>query len=146
MNKGKLCRAKRMDNGEWVYGVYFDGTKITDRTFMIVEYCHDEPDQFSNSRYLSFTGFEVDPSTCGEFIGRNDKNGNKIFTGDILKDKAIIAFFEDLSWEGGGSLLPGYYCEKWFDYGNDGDLDWSNGFGDVEVIGNIFDNPELKTE
>lgn len=78
-----------------------------------------------------------------EYIGRKDNTGTKIFEGDILEDGAVVEYFDDLHWDSGGSAHPGFYCRKWFEYGEVGELSYHYGFDDCRVIGNKFQNPEL---
>ena len=134
-----LFRGKRIDNGEWVDGFYvclngkehriYSGYAETD--------CgHYYPDCWT-----------IDPKTVGQFTGLTDKNGKKIFEGDII-------LFEDESpsnyeYHDSTEMRCG---EIKFD---DGQFYFTNrivvemedllyyGTIDVEVIGNIHDNPEL---
>lgn len=76
-------------------------------------------------------------------IGYDDKDGRQIYEGDIVKGKhknGVVEYFPSLGWEGGGSEHPGFYCKAWFE---GDDLDYSNGFYQCEVIGNIYEDPEL---
>lgn len=77
-----------------------------------------------------------------QFTGLRDKNGKEIYEGDILADKAVVEWFNRLTWDG-GCAHPGYYCRHWSEYKEDGDMSYHDDFEGVEVIGNIHDNPEL---
>lgn len=76
-----LFRAKRVDNGEWVYGFLVEALNcVTDKTeTFIIE---------QDATYFTYGEFacavEVIPETVGQFTGILDKNGNKIITGDII--------------------------------------------------------------
>lgn len=87
------------------------------------------------------TSFEVVPETVGQYTGLTDKNGKKIFEGDIVSGHLDDLFPEDES----------RYEIAWIDYGwhltnldgtvDTAEQDWVNQY--FEVIGNIYDNPEL---
>ena len=124
-----LFRGKRLDNGEWVYGYYVHiGPVSCQRTYIIPEY--------ASALYVN----EVDPSTVGQYTDLKDKNGKRIFEGDIAKvlqgkdkDIAYVGFENGafMLYPKTGNIYERTLWEYWYN-------DW-----DVEVIGNITDNPEL---
>ena len=85
---------------------------------------------------------DVDSKTVFQYTGLTDKNGRKIFEGDILSGQRY------LDWGQGGEYEPDKCVIKW-----DGEraafapVYWWEGYShdlkNYEVIGNIFDNPEL---
>ena len=105
--------------GEWVYG----GISINyDRVWIDTPY---------------YGQVAVNPETIGQYTGLKDKNGKKIFEGDIfsLGDKKILYIVEwiDNGFEGRQS-------------GNSSTVGLTYWNRDIEVIGNIYDNPELLKE
>lgn len=112
-------RGKRVDNGEWVTGfVLFDKDQ---REAVIAKLTDTE----SVCEY-------VNPATVGQFTGLTDKNGKEIYEGDVVEFDAG-GVCEVSYCVGGGfagfELSPAFTDE--------------NILTDVEVIGNIHDNPEL---
>ena len=126
-----LFRAKRAYSRGWVEGhlIVFPKSKIT--KIMVW-----------NSADLDFDAIEVISKTVGQFTGLNDKNGKKVFEGDILS--AENGTFSNT---GMGHIL--FYKGMWTSfYGQDGiGRDCFDELHTVcnsrEVIGNIHDNPEL---
>lgn len=128
-----IFRGKRVDNGEWVqgdlrHGGYYDGDKTVYIT--VNDYCvHNYP---------------VTPETIGQFTGVTDKNGKKIFEGDIVSFTRVNALGYTTKRLGDVRYydeLPIFYIMA-----TTGDAwDWCV-CEDIEVIGNIHDNPELITE
>lgn len=76
-----ICRAKRIDNGEWVLGYYVECTYYLDDTVfhMIL------PTDVTLYPRCEFTElYNVNPDTVCRYIGAYDKNGTPIFEGDII--------------------------------------------------------------
>lgn len=127
-----LFRGKRADNGEWVYGDLVH-SKTTSRGVITEIYS------------LEFT-YEVLPETVCEYTGLTDKNGNKIFEGDICPDKENVyeIIFERYQFSVKVIKTPLYLIKN----GDTFPL-WQfdncerNGYRQLEIIGNIYDNPEL---
>ena len=126
MNDRYLYRAKRMDNGEWTYGYLYG---IWERKYILWGMTNNVPDMT-----------EVDPSTICQCTGLKDKNGQKIFDGDILEAHLDDSFPEDLT-----RVSVTFENMKWFLVQKGMIPDpFETGEGKYwEVIGNIFDNPEL---
>lgn len=135
-----LFRGKRLDDGEWVDGYLY----ITHNGEHEISIYNDEVN-------IERWTHEVDPSTVGQYTGLKDKNGNRVFDGDILH----IAKISD--------GLGGYYQPP-LDYPVNVVVKWDLcawmwetlcedkryiSFPDAwchyecEVIGNVHDNPEL---
>lgn len=122
-----LFRGKRVDNGEWVCGyyVYDDSGQLTEKPRADIIRLHEHPCGFSMIPY------EVIPETVGQYTGLTDKNGNKIFEGDIVKTNGAVY----------GCRWAEYNYE--FEFANENENYGIAYAQDVEIIGNIHDNPEL---
>ena len=109
--------------------------------------------------------YSVIPQTVGQFTGLTDKNGKKIFEGDIFKfkDEAWSSYYTSCgteydSWEVENYGVVGF-CDdsgrfdfvryKFNENSVEADLHENNSIafadfvGELEIIGNIYDNPEL---
>lgn len=124
-----LFRGKRADNGEWVEGYLY----ITQNgEYEISNYC-----KYYNCERNTYI---VIPETVGQYTGLTDKNGKKIFEGDIVKygDTVHKVVFEQRNGTAYFGLV--YSTLETLSFGYYQDLK------QIEVIGNIYDNPELLGE
>lgn len=126
MTRDILFRGKRTDNGEWVEGYYAS----------IGEYHYILTGRLELVPYLGFEHFLVNPETIGRFSGLTDRNGVKIFEGDIVHVKAHSCSFTGcvIYW----SEEARFVCKT--KHGMHYAM--CNKF-EFEIIGNIYDNPEL---
>lgn len=142
-----LFRGKRADNAEWIEGYYMyhinrticpagDSIKPEDVEHIILF------DGFSDCNMPRGINYKhVLPETVCQYTGLTDKNGRKIFEGDIVQEypfKAIVKFgeFENQVLKNIGFNLDWLNVVSYRQ-----DLPyWVN---EIEVIGNIFDNQEL---
>lgn len=149
-----LYKAKRIDNGEWVSGgsiITFldDGVK----SFFMPQFnekCICEHDEVTDD-ILSFSDcrfYKVDPETICQYIGLADKNGRKIWENDIAHfhgdhdDICVIRYGEYNNNTQNRHI--GFYTDwQTFDFIFRQDLGFWVREREIEVIGNVFDNPEL---
>ena len=120
-----IFRGKRKDDGKWVYGFYalFASNKGLKHGI------------YTGAENGCVIPYEVDPETVGQFTGLTDKNGKKIFEGDIMQ--LCSACYPCLVyWDGKGWA--------WKQNGKRREIDLTR--EKMDIIGNIHDNPELLGE
>ena len=119
-----LFRGKRTNNETWCYGFYCHQTqdkKTTDYIF----YSQDN----------ELCAAEVVPETVGQYTGLTDVNDKKIFEGDIVyydyeEERGVVEWDNDTA--------------RFIITFSTFTVDFDNVYGnELEVIGNIYDNPEL---
>ncbi len=126
-----LFRGKRTDNGEWVEGgIYVQkADDVKDEAVYII----------GGSLNNVGCAYPVDPETVGQYTGLTE-NGKKIFEGDVVKFGDMVGII---------NYNTGCYCVKtnkldWMCRNNPAvDIVLNEYPNEIEVIGNIHDNPEL---
>ena len=151
MNREIKFKAKRIDNGEWIYGSLINN-EDTPRIIINSEYS-------TGTTYVSYAP-RIDRNTIGQFTGICDKNGKEIYEGDIVKAKYIekrnfngvkydneMEFSELVVWRYQSFQLELDNCGiKMYRHLNFYE-DLNNiKLKELKVIGNIFDNKELLGE
>ena len=129
-----LFRGKRVDNGEWVYGFYWNRDELAHYIKVIDE----------NGNLVG--DYEVNKETIGEYTGLNDKNSKKIFEGDIheYNGKRFIAKYGSCFDNDRESNYFGWYFQEI-------NATWCECCDGTEnrhinIVGNIYDNLELLGE
>ena len=116
-----LFRGKRKENGYWIDGGFCEFRNFSgEQEYKIIHNGHSN---------------EVIPETIGQYTGLTDKNGTKIFEGDIVKGAWNTVFqvvYDD--------CYLGFRAERKDGFRNSIDY---YGLNRIKVIGNIHDNPEL---
>lgn len=130
-----LFRGKRKDNVKWVQGFYalFASNKGLKHGI------------YTGAENGCVIPLEVIPETIGQFTGLTDRNGERIFEGDIVKEwssswksplKTEVSIYEVVC-----EYLGSLHLIRKTEYGEASTLLYRKSI--VEVIGNIYDNPEL---
>lgn len=117
-----LFRGKRADNGEWVYGSLITERNMFDGNLMTM-HIQDIEEPYDDNL--------IDDETVGQFTGLTDKNGVRVFEGDIvcIFDGEYFSGVVKYSNEQGSFTVDDTSLHYWV--------------SDIEVIGNIHDNFEL---
>jgi uncharacterized phage protein (TIGR01671 family) len=122
-----LFRGKRIDNGEWIEGYFvkFEGREI--------------PEIYTGWNCYTLTPecYGIERATVGQYTGLTDKNGKKVFEGDICRMKADrLKGYGAIIFMGSAFVLCDKAHKKTRYYPLYAD-------GQFTVVGNIHDNPEL---
>lgn len=153
-----LFRGKRIDNGEWVEGFFV--AKADPLLGIMASFILTQEFDTNGTLRSNMDWYKVDPETVGRYTGLTDKNGKKIFEGDLLNGFQYPFYhsksnehnyYAEVIWFPGNCAF-GFYTHKHptakvsgisaknADFIEDFDSD------DWEIIGNIHDNPELLEE
>jgi len=118
-------RGKRIDNGKWVYGsLIIEEDPITDALKYFIK-----PFNFLRGKIVA-------PKTVGQYTGRKDKNGKEIYEGDIVRYSdgyTAVVVWKDTGF--GLEFIEQVENPRTWYYLPNGDV--------LEILGNIYENPEL---
>lgn len=145
-------RGKSVVENKWVYGYYVSNDCGN----------HFIKEVKSPEGMICYREIEVDPDTVCEFTGLYDKNGKEIYEGDIIKTQPFVDHPYTRNHKSKQFLATVYYDARTLsntnqgyeacwdakikeDVGNYRHWDWGI-FYNCEVVGNIYDNPELVGE
>ena len=135
MNREILFRGKRVDNGEWVEGYYVKCFRAS----ILKHYIYEGIWETYGNKYV-----EVIEETVGQYTGLKDKQGKKIFEDDIVRFIFDINIIDDYLWlsltdkqKKDGYILTHIEIPEIYTYSLP---------DEIEVIGNIFEHPELLQE
>lgn len=145
MNREIIFKAKRIDNGEWVEGcIVIDQSRLDRFKYRI------QPIE-SGVLYAQ----PIDPDTLCQYTGLTDKNGKKIWENDILRysydydGSPFLKDGEEIKYRA-GAVFWSEWRGSWAVCGrgnkkctNNDVFKYNRNPNRTEVIGNIFDNPEL---
>lgn len=128
-----LFRGKRIDNGEWVEGCGIIAAENWVSIFTVI----DDIDENSSE----VNEIEVLPETVGQYTGLTDKNGKKIFEGDIVKsceydDVYFVKYFDNDNYSAFDCVPDVPLCEC-------NGLSYLVNEEGCKVIGNIYDDKEI---
>lgn len=141
INRDRGYHRTSYKNGDWVYGLI---TRLYDERF------ENLPAEMTDITGVS--GIEVDYKTIGQYTGLKDKNGKRIFEGDLVHFPDCVncscgsGDYEETSSIGvvdyDEDVMCFYFSQRYSVEMEDFNV--KNGcMTEVEVVGNVFDNPEL---
>ena len=146
MNREMVFKAKRIDNGEWVEGIPF---KIEEKYYMMIP---DTTNSIIGTYSANIYCIEINIDTLCQHTGLTDKNGNKIWENDVVKKP----FYTDCDAYANSEKYVGivkFINYEWVIETKNNNrvgirpfvdaLAYTHDIEYFEVVGNVFDNPEL---
>lgn len=139
-----LFRGKQTDNGGWEEGCLIHCDLIDGRSYTCILVSDESkvyPTEFPylccESGCIDGYATPVKPETVGQFTGLTDKNGKRIFEGDILSEHGRLFV---VAWDQKWAQFRLQHIGRCIQY-----PEWNRGV-QMEIVGNILDNPELLEE
>ena len=117
--------------GAWYYGYYTEGYYLDGTPVAWIEVV-DRKEKDTES-------VTVIPETVGQYTGLTDKSGKKIFEGDIVRDGYLFGKVVFATAQDGFDGMAGFMVDDI----SDGLQNYNGFWHEVEILGNIHDNPEL---
>lgn len=140
-----LFRGKRIDNGEWVEGFYVCLFEKKDGFYQANHYIFDGNIRFGEETYTGHGNYykeviickrKIYEKTLGQFTGLTDKNGKRVFEGDIIKKTNEGRHPQIFT----ANIYTSFRANEEVYYSP---CDHFTESCEYEIIGNIHDNPEL---
>lgn len=152
MNRVNKYRGQRCNDGQWVYGYYVESNRSwaghkPHKSWIVTSV-------MSNGGFFNVVGrYAVKDDTVGQFIGLTDKNGREIYEGDIFtvngKYPKLVKYLDAHACFCVANLYDLNAFPRWPEHCVYQQISfnwWKEFANEIEVIGNIYDNPELIKE
>ncbi len=120
-------RARRTKDGVWIYGSSNPKDRANVNTVPLSMF------------WAAVEAGTLDPETVGQYIGPNDKNGTEIYEGDFIKKFNSEVPKGSIEWHDGS------FVARWIG-GKNFQVLYQRLTRHYEIIGNIYENPELLEE
>ena len=141
MNREIKFRGKRVDNEKFVKGDLLHGVNHKKGKMYILPIIGGVMGLGHGLDPLD--GYEVMSETVGQYTGLKDKNGKEIYEGDIVQitiggvkfNFGVVTF--------GKFKAEIYECYGWYVYLNGKQTSEAGLYEEFEIVGNVYENPEL---
>lgn len=140
-----IFRGKKAGANIWLYGQYYSYYKKRKKkqgNEVVQEEKEEVPCIYENEEP---SGTEIAPETLGQFTGLYDKEGFPIYEGDIVRVADKDDYVRTVEYKNGGFGFLSWDKNHWYPFGFHWEIviDSKSRCIDIEVIGNIHDNPEI---